>query len=86
MIESDLLNWAVMIGLAIGAVFSYLFVPFTGEQTPDDRIESLNKIMNDRREALKLLVKRLEEEFGELNRNVEERLLMPGSREENLND
>ena len=61
-------------GLAIGAALALLFAPTTGKQTRDDLARSMGEGLNNGREALDPMVKRLEEEFSELRKNVEERL------------
>ena len=78
MTENDLLNWAVMIGLTVGAIFSYVFIPFGAQQPLYDRITSMGTDLNNRREALKLLIKPLEDEFSGLHKKVEDQFFVSG--------
>jgi gas vesicle protein len=62
------------LGLGIGAALALLFAPTTGKAVRDDLAKSMGEGLNNGRDAMEPLVKRLEEEFSELRKNVEERL------------
>jgi gas vesicle protein len=69
----------LMFGLALGAAMALLFAPATGKQTRVDLAKNIGEGLNNGREALEPMVKRLEEELRELRKNVEEHLSMASS-------
>lgn len=62
------------LGLGIGAVLALLFAPATGKQARNDLANRMGEGLNNGRDAMEPLVKRLEEEFADLRKSVEERL------------
>jgi gas vesicle protein len=62
------------IGLGIGTGLALLFAPTTGKQVRDDLTESAEKSWNRGQDAIDPVIKRLEEEFAGLRKQVEERL------------
>ncbi len=61
-------------GLGIGAILALLFAPSSGKNTRHDLAESVGDGLNAGREAVEPMVKRLEEQFNELHKSVEDRL------------
>ena len=61
-------------GLAIGAVLALLFAPTSGKKTRDNLAKSVGEGLNTSQDAFEPMVKRLEKEFSELRKSVEERL------------
>jgi gas vesicle protein len=61
-------------GLGIGAAMALLFAPSSGKKIRHDLAKSVEAGLNDGREAVEPVVKRVEEELAELRENVEERL------------
>ena len=64
----------LMFGLGIGAVLALLFAPSSGRKVRDDLANTIEEGVNDGRDAIEPLVKRLEKEFDELRQSVEDRL------------
>ncbi|MBZ0283836.1 MAG: YtxH domain-containing protein [Anaerolineae bacterium] len=62
------------VGLGIGAVLALLFAPSSGKTTRHDLAESMEDGLNTGRETVEPMVKRLEEQFNELRKSIEERL------------
>jgi len=65
---------ALTLGLGIGALLALLFTPSSGPKARHDLAQGLGKEWGNGREAVDPMVKRLEEKFGELLNQVEERL------------
>ena len=61
-------------GLGIGAVLALLFAPASGKKIRDNLARSVGDGLNNGQETIEPLVKRLEKEFGELRKSVEDRL------------
>ncbi|MBZ0307563.1 MAG: YtxH domain-containing protein [Anaerolineae bacterium] len=61
-------------GLGIGAILALLFAPSSGKKTRHGLAESVGDGLNTGREAVEPMMKRLEEQFNELRKNVEDRL------------
>ena len=61
-------------GLGIGAVLALLFAPASGKKVRDDLTKTVEQGLKDGRETIEPMVKRVEKEFGELQKNVEEHL------------
>jgi gas vesicle protein len=61
-------------GLGIGAALALLFAPFSGKTTRHDLARSVEEGLQTGRETVEPMVKRVEKEFGELQKNVEEHL------------
>jgi gas vesicle protein len=61
-------------GLGIGAVLALLFAPMSGKKVRDDLTKTVEQGWNNGRDAVEPIVKRVEKEFGELQKNVEEQL------------
>jgi len=64
----------LLLGLGIGAVLALLFAPTTGKATRHDLAKNVEDGLRNGREALDPVVKRLEKEFADLRKNVEERM------------
>ena len=65
---------ALTLGLGIGALLALLFAPSSGKKARHDLARSMGEDWENGRDAVDPLVKRLEEKFGELLKNAEERL------------
>jgi gas vesicle protein len=61
-------------GLGIGAILALLFAPSSGKKVRDDLAQTVEEGLNAGREVVEPLVKRLEKDFDELRKHVEERL------------
>ncbi len=61
-------------GLGIGAGLALLFAPASGVSTRHELAQSLEDGLNSGRESVEPLIKRLEKEFAELRKQVEDRL------------
>jgi gas vesicle protein len=62
------------LGLAIGVGIALLFAPSSGKKVRHDLAQSIEAGLNDGREAVEPVMKRLEEEFADLRQRVEERM------------
>lgn len=62
------------LGLGVGAVIALLLAPTTGKKARHDLSKTVEQGLKDGREAVDPMVKRLEAEFAELRKQVEERL------------
>jgi gas vesicle protein len=65
---------ALTLGLGIGALLALLFAPSSGKKARHDLGKSMGQDWENGRDAVDPLVKRLEEKFSELLKNVEERV------------
>jgi gas vesicle protein len=65
---------ALALGLGIGAIAALLFAASSGKKTRQDLARSMEKGWEDGRDAVAPVVKRFEENLGELRNNVEERI------------
>jgi gas vesicle protein len=61
-------------GLGIGAALALLFAPTSGKTTRHDLARSVEEGMQTGREAVEPMMKRIEKEFDDLKKNVEEQL------------
>lgn len=61
-------------GLGIGVVLALLFAPTSGKKVRNRLTKTVEQGLKDGREAVEPVVKRVEKEFGELQKNVEEHL------------
>jgi gas vesicle protein len=61
-------------GLGIGAALALLFAPASGKKVRDDLSKTMGEGWSSGREAVEPMVKRLEEEFADLRKSVDERL------------
>jgi gas vesicle protein len=61
-------------GLGIGAVVALLFAPSSTRKVRDDLTRAVGQGWDNGREAIEPLVKRAGEEFGKMQKNVEEYL------------
>ncbi len=66
-----LMALCLMVGLGIGAVIALLFAPTSGKKVRDDLTKTVEQGLKEGREAVEPVVKRVEKEFGELQKNVE---------------
>jgi gas vesicle protein len=65
---------ALTVGLGIGTLLALLFAPSSGKKARHDLAQGIGKDWENGRDAVDPVVKRLEEKFGELLKQVEERL------------
>jgi gas vesicle protein len=65
---------ALMLGLGIGALLALLLAPSSGKKARHDLAKSMGENWENGRDAVDPMVKRLEEKFGDLLKNVEERI------------
>jgi len=65
---------ALTLGLGIGAMLALLFAPTSGKKTRHYLAKSMGKDWENGRDAVDPMVKRLEDKFGELLKNVEARV------------
>jgi gas vesicle protein len=61
-------------GLGIGAILALLFAPISGKKVRDDLTKTVGDGWNNGRDAVEPMVKRIEKEFDDLKKNVEEHL------------
>jgi gas vesicle protein len=61
-------------GLGIGAILALLFAPISGKKVRDDLTKTMGDGWNNGRDAVEPMVKRIEKEFDDLKKNVEEHL------------
>ena len=61
-------------GLGIGAALALLFAPSSGKIIRHDLTRSVEDGLQTGRETVEPMMKRVEKEFGELQKNVEEHL------------
>jgi gas vesicle protein len=66
--------FALTLGVGIGALLALLLAPSSGKKARQALARSVGQEWETGRDAVDPMVKRLEERFGELLRNVEERL------------
>jgi gas vesicle protein len=64
----------LILGLSIGAVVALLFAPSSGKKTRADLAKTVEEGLNSGRDAVEPLVKRMEEELGDLRKKVEEQV------------
>lgn len=64
----------LMIGLGIGAGLALLFAPTSGRKVRDNLTRTVEKGWNNGRDVVEPMVKRIEEEFGELQKSIEANL------------
>ena len=64
----------LILGLSIGAVVALLFAPSSGKKTRADLAQTVEEGLNSGRDAVEPLVKRMEEELGDLRKKVEEQV------------
>ena len=62
------------IGLGIGAILALLFAPASGKKIRDELAKTVEDGLESGREAVEPMVKRLEKDFDELHKRVEERV------------
>jgi gas vesicle protein len=62
------------LGLGIGTAMALLFAPSSGKKVRHNLAQSVEAGLKDGRDAVEPVVQRLEEEFAELRKKVEERL------------
>jgi len=69
-----LMALCLIAGLGIGAVVALLFAPSSTRKVRDDLARAVGQGWDNGREAIEPLVKRAGEEFGKMQKNVEEYL------------
>ncbi|MBN1920963.1 MAG: YtxH domain-containing protein [Anaerolineae bacterium] len=62
------------LGLGIGAMLALLFAPSSGEKARHNLVQGIEEEWGNDRDTVDPMVKRLEEKFGEMLKNVEERV------------
>ena len=65
---------ALALGLGIGAMLALLFAPSSGKDARHDLAKSMGADWENGRDAVDPVMKRIEEKFGALLKNVEERV------------
>lgn len=65
------------LGLGVGAALAILFSPVSGKKARHDFAETVEDGLNTGRESIEPLIKRLEEQFNDLRKSVDERLKHP---------
>ncbi len=65
---------ALTLGLGIGALLALLLAPSSGKKARHDLAQSLGENWENGRDAVDPMVKRIDEKFGELLKNIEERI------------
>ncbi len=64
----------LMFGLGVGAALALLFAPSSGKTTRQELVKGVEEKLTAGRDSVEPVVKRLEAEFAELRKNVDERL------------
>ena len=64
----------LIIGLGIGAVLALLFAPVSGKKIREELARTVEDGLQNGRETVEPMVKRLEKDVDELHKNVEERI------------
>jgi gas vesicle protein len=67
----------LILGVSIGAVVALLFAPSSGKKTRADLAKTVEEGLNTGRDAVEPLVKRMEDEIGDLRKKVEETITNP---------
>jgi gas vesicle protein len=62
------------LGLGIGAVLVLLFAPTSGKKIRDELAKTIEDGLQNGREVVEPMAKRLEKDLDELHKNVEERI------------
>jgi gas vesicle protein len=62
------------LGLAVGAVLALLFAPSSGKTARDEIAQNVEEGLKTGRENFEPTMKRLQEEFADFRKSVEERL------------
>ena len=62
------------LGLGVGAVLALLFAPTSGKKTREELGKTVEDGWQNGREAVEPMVKHLEKDFADLQKNVEERV------------
>jgi gas vesicle protein len=65
---------ALTLGMGIGALLALLFAPSSGKKARHDLAQSMGEDWENGRDAVDPMVKRLEEKFDDLLKNIEERV------------
>ncbi len=61
-------------GLGIGVALALLFAPESGEKTRKELAQNIGESVNNGRESLEPVIKKLEDQFNDFRKNVEDRL------------
>ncbi|MDZ4671512.1 MAG: YtxH domain-containing protein [Phototrophicales bacterium] len=61
-------------GLAVGAALALLFAPSSGEKTRKNLTQNIGDGVSSGRESFEPVIKKLEDQFNDLRKNVEDRL------------
>lgn len=64
----------MVMGLGIGAVLALLFAPKSGDKTRSELAHTINDSLETPREVTSKAINRLEKDFTELRKKVEDRL------------
>jgi len=62
----------LIFGLGIGATLALLFAPLSGKSTRQEIGKSMEVGLNNGRDAVEPMVKRVEKEFEDLKKNIED--------------
>jgi gas vesicle protein len=62
------------VGLGIGAVLALLLSPSSGKKIRQDLVQTVEEGFNNRREAVEPIIKRVEDQIGELRTSIEDRV------------
>ncbi len=64
----------LLLGLGVGSALALLFAPTSGKKVRDDLTKSVGQGLEDGRDALEPVVKRLDKELSDLRKSVEAQL------------
>lgn len=64
----------LIIGLSIGAVLALLFAPSSGKKIREEFTKNIKEGLQAGRENIEPVVKRIEKEFAEIQKNIEDKL------------
>ena len=62
----------LIFGLGIGAILALLFAPLSGKNTRHEISKTMENSMNNGRDAVEPMVKRVEKEFDDLKKNIDD--------------
>ncbi len=64
----------LVFGLGVGTALALLFAPHPGKETRDELAHAMEEGLNSGRDAVNPTLKRLEKEFGDLRKKVDDRI------------
>jgi gas vesicle protein len=65
----------LVFGLGLGAALALLLAPKSGKKIREDLARNVKEGLQSGRKKIKPVVKRIEKEFAELQKNIEEKML-----------